>query len=257
MGKLSQQQYCGGWLYRKGNWGRLLIILSWKGEINGWTWSVSRQALELLGSTDMQNKNYKERDYRKNTKLSFISTPINKHMILNNLLDFRLSDISRKSAPYWSCEIQAVWVHLWMSAQLHARFWGITEQRLGNFFSNQFPHRENIPLGHQVLIYSVNTMAVRFTTMSLITLIDKELPQNSFNSRQTWSTNKSIQLEVYSQTRVFGAGVGRERGRSTWKTTPDFFFPSMTTIWGWLIFVLNSCLLVSLVAEGSFDLLED
>lgn len=138
MGKLSQQQYCGGWLYRKGNWGRLLIILSWKGEINGWTWSVSRQALELLGSTGMQNKNYKERAYRKNTKLSFISSPINKHMILNNLLDFRLSDISRKSAPYWSCEIQAVWVHLWMSTQLHARFWGITEQRLGNFFQTSF-----------------------------------------------------------------------------------------------------------------------
>lgn len=35
------------------------------------------------------------------------------------------------------------------------------------------------------------------------------------------------------------------------------FFPAMISIWGSLILVLNNHLLVSLAAEGSFDLLQD
>ena len=200
---LSHWQRCGGWLWSRGNWGELPIILIKEGTINGWNWPLSRQTWELLGSTDKHSKItfLKTEIIGKIHKFLFFPVQPTSTSILHNLLDFRLSDTSRKPVCYWSCKTEIVWVHVWTSAQPHGWLWGITEKKDETIFFKPISslekyssrsHREWVP------IYSVNTVTVRFMTTSLITLIDTELPQNSFISRQTWHMRKRVRLQIYS-----------------------------------------------------------
>lgn len=84
---------------------------------------------------------------------------------------------------------RVVWAHLSVSAQLRGWLWGIMQKRRWvNFSQTSFlTGKIFLQASRQwVLICPVNAMAVRFMTTSLITPIDKELPQNSLISRQTW-----------------------------------------------------------------------
>lgn len=91
-----------------------------------------------------------------------------------------------KSACYLSRNIQTTWAHLWMSAQHHTWLWRLMLKKdESNFFKQVSLMRKYSSRSHSqwVPIYSVNTVPVRFMTTSLIILIDKGLPQNSFTSR--------------------------------------------------------------------------
>lgn len=157
---------------------------------------------------------------------------------MQNLLDFRLSDTSMESACYWSFNIQTTSIHLWMSAQHHARLWGLMLKKDESNFFKQVSSMGKYSSRSQsqwVPIYSLNTVTLRFMTTSLIILIDKELPQNSFISRHDRCVRECSYTLTAEHVCLEQGWVQKEKG--AFEKQHMTFLPSL-----WSVFVADSYL---------------